>query len=95
MNANETPASDGVSRGSVTRRSVIARHPALDEFVDLFLQMLLNFVSEVLAELTPGKDLSDPVHGFTGARTSLIPSSIRSKLKTSRSKCLLPVGVSS
>ena len=38
--------------------------------------------------------LSHPVHDRTGVSTRRMPSSMRSKLDTSRSRCLAPAGVS-
>lgn len=48
----------------------------------------------IAVHLSAEKQLFDPVHTSPGARTRVIPSSIRSKLETSRCRCFAPAGVS-
>ena len=85
----ERPARGG-SRG-------LARQAGGHQLVDLFLEMQIYLIGHVAGHAAAGQQLPDPaqgVHGFTGASTSLMPSSIRSKLETSRSRCCLPARVS-
>src|SRR5690242_6445064 len=74
--------------------SFSGRHAAFDQLIGLFFQMLADLFGKVFAETLSSTQLRDPVHDFTGARTRVIPSSMRSKLETSRSRCLLPLAVS-
>ena len=71
-------------------------HSRGDELVGLFLDVQLDFVSELAlpaaaSEIAPER--ARRIHGFTGVRTSRMPSSICSKFETSRSRCLRPAGV--
>jgi hypothetical protein len=50
----------------IKKRGIVG---AIDQFVNLLLQMLLNLVRKVLVELTPGKKLV-----FSFARTNLCDS---------------------
>src|SRR4030095_17260831 len=94
LRANEGDAPEGAACGA---GRVSTREATGHQLVDSLLQVKLDLVCEFAIDATAREEIADRtkrVHGFTGVRTSLIPSSICSKLDTSRSRCFLPVGVS-
>ena len=73
---------------------ILPGNPARHERIGLLVQVLSYLFGEILFEPTPLNEIPHPAdHGFTGDRTSLMPSSIRSKLDTSRWRCATPAGV--
>ena len=67
--------------------------PLGHELLDLLVEMLPDLVGQIAFEPAAVDQPAQHVHGFTGARTSLMPSSMRSKFETSRSSRARPSGV--
>ena len=72
---------------------LLARQAASHELVDLLVEVLPDLVGEIALEPAAVEQSPQQVHGFTGARTRRMPSSIRSKFETSRSSRARPPGV--
>ena len=92
--ANERHASERAPGGGDRGRT---GHSLRHQRIDLLLEVKLDLVGEVAVHAAAREEIADPAkraHGFTGVSTSLMPSSICSKLDTSRSRCFLPAGVS-
>ncbi len=74
-----------------------AREAGGHQRIDFLVEVKRDLVGEVAIHAVAREQAADPAqgaHGFTGVNTSLIPSSICSKLETSRSRCFRPAGVS-
>jgi hypothetical protein len=72
---------------------LLARHAAGHQLVDLLVEVLPDLLGQIAFEPAAVEQPAQHVHGFTGARTSRMPSSMRSKLLTSRWSRVLPPGV--
>src|SRR5712664_728729 len=53
-------------------------HAAGNEFLDLFFEMRLNLFGKIVEEAAARKQLFKPIHDSPGAKTRVVPSSIRS-----------------
>ena len=63
-----------------------ARRPARDELVDFLLEVLRDFFREIASADRGRSSRSIQLHLVTGASTSRMPSSMRSKCETSSSR---------
>jgi hypothetical protein len=72
---------------------IFPRHAAPHQCFHLFFQVLLNLFGEIAVKTMARNQLLEPVHDSPLASTRVIPSSMRSNLETSRSKCFAPADV--
>src|SRR5579863_4124592 len=68
---------------------LLARQARRHEFFCFLTEMLLDLLPEIAVNSATEKG-----HGSPGERTRVMPSSMRSKLDISRSRCLAPAAVS-
>src|SRR5215469_17160310 len=72
---------------------VFPRHAIPHQSCHLFFKVFPNLFGEIAVKATPRNQLLEPVHDAPLAKTRVIPSSMRSNLETSRSKCFAPAAV--
>ena len=73
--------------------ALLPRHSDFDQLFDFLLELLPDFFGEILLQAAALKQLPDEDHGFTDARTRVMPSSMRSKLETCSFRCAGPAAV--
>jgi hypothetical protein len=75
------------------RLGLFARHALPHQSFHLFFKVFPHLFGEIAVKATARNELPEPVHDSPRARTRVIPSSMRSNLDTSRSKCFAPAAV--
>jgi hypothetical protein len=83
-------ASHVTERAAGFSDSAGTRHPASHQLGDTLIQVCLDLFVEVVVQPAPREELAKRDHAPSSESTRVMPSSIRSKLETSRVRCLAP-----